>query len=171
MNALGQLHAGTQGSPLISWAPACIAIGLLLTGCAATSRASESAFGVVARTSNDHRPCVTFGDMAKFGEHVRVILFPSRQAVGATVLHPVAECGFGQEPGHAYSLQFDKAVEDGGLGSVAVRGNVPSSITFQQCAGSEALHLTAWKQGRRIWHGFYYLGYDVEPDCGPGEID
>jgi hypothetical protein len=25
--------------------------------------------------------------------------------------------------------------------------------------------------GRRIWHGSYYLGYDVEPDCRPEELE
>lgn len=41
--------------------------------------------------------------------------------------------------------------------------------SFRQCASAEGLHLTVWDgeslKGRRLWHGYYFLGYDVEPDC------
>ncbi len=43
-------------------------------------------------------------------------------------------------------------------------------MTFKECATSESLHLTAWVKGRRVWHGYYYLGYDVAPDCQPEEV-
>jgi hypothetical protein len=40
---------------------------------------------------------------------------------------------------------------------------------FRACTSSEGLHLTIWKgkplQGLRRWHAYYYLGYDVVPDC------
>ncbi|MCI0689673.1 MAG: hypothetical protein L0Y54_20920 [Sporichthyaceae bacterium] len=40
---------------------------------------------------------------------------------------------------------------------------------FRACTSSEGLHLTAWSgtplQSTRIWHRYYYLGYDVEPSC------
>ena len=41
--------------------------------------------------------------------------------------------------------------------------------TFRSCTSSEGVHLTVWKgkplSGLRKWHSYYYLGYDVEPDC------
>ena len=44
-----------------------------------------------------------------------------------------------------------------------------TSAYFRTCASSEGLHLTVWKglplKGKRIWHRYYYLGYDVEPNC------
>lgn len=45
--------------------------------------------------------------------------------------------------------------------------------SFRQCASAEGLHLTVWEgeplKGRRLWHDYYYLGYDVEPGCTQNE--
>lgn len=42
-------------------------------------------------------------------------------------------------------------------------------IYFRSCASGEGLHFSSWLgqplSGERIWHLYYYLGYDVEPDC------
>ncbi|HEY6837154.1 MAG TPA: hypothetical protein VI389_00290 [Geobacteraceae bacterium] len=44
-----------------------------------------------------------------------------------------------------------------------------TSEFFRICAGTEGLHLTIWAgepaKGKRLWHRYYYLGYDVEPNC------
>jgi hypothetical protein len=41
--------------------------------------------------------------------------------------------------------------------------------SFRSCTSSEGVHLTVWKgkplKGRRKWHSYYYLGYDVDPTC------
>lgn len=41
--------------------------------------------------------------------------------------------------------------------------------SFRSCASNEGLHLTVWSgeplTGKRIWHEYFYLGYDLEPDC------
>ena len=40
---------------------------------------------------------------------------------------------------------------------------------FRACYSNEGLHLTVWTGkplvGKRIWHSYYSLGYDVEPNC------
>jgi hypothetical protein len=40
---------------------------------------------------------------------------------------------------------------------------------FRQCTSNEGVHLTVWSgkplRGKRVWHWYYYLGYDVEPSC------
>jgi hypothetical protein len=40
---------------------------------------------------------------------------------------------------------------------------------FRTCASEEGIHATAWAgvplSARRRWHAYYYLGYDVEPNC------
>ena len=40
---------------------------------------------------------------------------------------------------------------------------------FRYCTSNEGLHLTVWTgkplQGKRRWHFYYYLGYDVVPSC------
>lgn len=40
---------------------------------------------------------------------------------------------------------------------------------FRDCTSNEGLHLTVWSGkpliGKRRWHYYYYLGYDVIPSC------
>ena len=40
---------------------------------------------------------------------------------------------------------------------------------FRICASREGLHFSIWSgeplEGARRWRAYYYLGYDVEPDC------
>jgi hypothetical protein len=47
------------------------------------------------------------------------------------------------------------------------------SWRFRSCATQEGIHITAWSgaplTSPRRWHDYYYLGYDVEPDCTPGD--
>lgn len=47
------------------------------------------------------------------------------------------------------------------------------SWRFRTCASEEGIHATAWSgvplSSPRRWHTYYYLGYDVEPDCVPAE--
>ena len=49
----------------------------------------------------------------------------------------------------------------------------PSGVRVRGCTSSEGLHLTLWAgeplKGRRLWHAYYYLGYDVEPTCQPAD--
>jgi len=44
---------------------------------------------------------------------------------------------------------------------------------FRTCASEEGIHATAWSgkplSSTRRWHAYYYLGYDVEPDCTPAD--
>jgi hypothetical protein len=48
---------------------------------------------------------------------------------------------------------------------------VPES--FRSCSSNEGIHLTVWAgeplRSTRVWHTYYYLGYDVKPDCTPQE--
>jgi hypothetical protein len=43
----------------------------------------------------------------------------------------------------------------------------------RSCTSSEGLHLTLWSgvplRTSRLWHAYWYLGYDVEPDCRPAD--
>ncbi len=49
----------------------------------------------------------------------------------------------------------------------------PVGVRVRGCASSEGLHLTIWAgeplKSRRLWHSYYYLGYDVEPTCETGD--
>jgi len=41
--------------------------------------------------------------------------------------------------------------------------------SFRVCTSNEGFHLTIWAgeplKNKRLWHEYYYLGYDVEPNC------
>ncbi len=56
----------------------------------------------------------------------------------------------------------------GGIATADLDGDgVPER--FRACTSSEGVHLTIWSgaplTGRLRWHRYFYLGYDVEPDC------
>ena len=40
---------------------------------------------------------------------------------------------------------------------------------FEVCTSNEGVHFTIWNgpmsRGERIWHRYYYVGYDLEADC------
>jgi hypothetical protein len=46
-----------------------------------------------------------------------------------------------------------------------------SDVRVRSCTSTEGVHLTLWSgpelKGPRLWHAYYYLGYDVEPTCRP----
>jgi hypothetical protein len=46
---------------------------------------------------------------------------------------------------------------------------------FRTCASGEGLHLTVWYgeplATARLWHGYFYLGYDTEADCAPQDYE
>ena len=43
----------------------------------------------------------------------------------------------------------------------------------RSCTSIEGLHLTIWSgtplTSTRLWHAYWYLGYDVEPNCQPAD--
>lgn len=45
---------------------------------------------------------------------------------------------------------------------------------LRDCASSEGLHLSVSRgrplQCKRTWHRYYYLGYDVDPDCADADF-
>jgi hypothetical protein len=54
---------------------------------------------------------------------------------------------------------------------VAALEGIPELVSFRVCTSSEGLHFTLWQGkplvGKRLWHCYFYLGYDVEPSCKP----
>jgi hypothetical protein len=65
-------------------------------------------------------------------------------------------------------------------GKLATRERTPGVVTLQlspaypnaqvrSCASIEGLHLTVWSgvplKSKRLWHEYYYVGYDLEPSC------
>ena len=53
-------------------------------------------------------------------------------------------------------------------------GPTGEPVTVRSCSSHEGVHLTAWRgkprEGRRLWHSYWYLGYDVEPSCTDKDV-
>lgn len=62
-----------------------------------------------------------------------------------------------------YPLQKTGAVVSGDLAGDGQRE------FFRSCTSAEGVHLSVWSgkplKGKRKWHSYYYLGYDIEPNC------
>ena len=63
----------------------------------------------------------------------------------------------------SYPLQKTGAVISGDLA-----GNGEREF-FRSCNSAEGVHLTVWSgkpfKGKLKWHSYYYLGYDLQPNC------
>jgi hypothetical protein len=68
------------------------------------------------------------------------------------------------------------ALVDPPRGLRVVRGKVTGDLNgdgkneyFRQCTSREGVHFTVWTgrplRGLRVWNTYYYLGYDVVPNC------
>jgi hypothetical protein len=86
-----------------------------------------------------------------------------------------------------YALHFRSHGEiEPGLGAGVLAPNLTESVdstgvkvwisgeaqpyTFRYCTSMEGIHITGWHGQQRVWHEYYYLGYDVEPDCTDDEV-
>lgn len=109
---------------------------------------------------------------------------PPQEATPAHVAGPDTACAADQLPGYrvepaagpvpaiaiaGFAGAFTK---EGGLVSADLdREGGPEF--FRACTSTEGVHFTIWAgeplTGRLRWHRYYYLGYDVEPNCKPEE--
>jgi hypothetical protein len=57
-------------------------------------------------------------------------------------------------------------------GSLSVRfSDDPGIVTFRNCSSSEGFHITAWRNGKRIWHVYTWVPYDTPNTCTPEEVE
>ena len=62
-----------------------------------------------------------------------------------------------------------------GTGAIVVKLGTPyPDAQVRSCTSHEGVHLTVWAgtplKSRRLWHEYYYLGYDVEPSCDDRDV-
>jgi hypothetical protein len=144
-------------------------------------------FGLAMPSPNSAAMCVVFsGGKAAPGDYVSIII-PARhpRVLQARVGRPLdGACEFGDLMGEVFELvheplQIDATdiavVTDGWWPSIRAAGEsvweLPgeTSLTLRRCASTEGLHFSAWTAGRRVWHEYFYLGYDVDPTCSEAE--
>ncbi|MFL6350512.1 MAG: hypothetical protein ACJ74Z_01490 [Bryobacteraceae bacterium] len=76
-----------------------------------------------------------------------------------------------------YNLKMLSGSVPAGVAVIALTSSSPTAISahsFHSCTSADGVHLTAWDgnkalEGHRLWHGYYYIGQDLEPDCTVGE--
>jgi hypothetical protein len=73
----------------------------------------------------------------------------------------------------AFVGTFDTRRLDSGAVVVRLSAAHPD-VQVRSCTSQEGVHLTAWSgtplTSQRLWHQYYYLGYDVEPSCDDREM-
>lgn len=114
----------------------------------------------------------------------------ARAAIDGKVSGNCSQGGINDEGGACYKLRVVSGKIDGdsiafGVAKAAAsftirRGSVIADLEndrveerFRVCASMEGLHLTVWSgiplKGKRQWHRYFYLGYDLEPNCADGD--
>ncbi len=136
--------------------------------------------------------CLTIKEGSlKEGMPVNVILLDSPQAHTTAIIERklAKACPHNIELDAAdssYQLKLPRKMAESGSVSLGVVGfsgdfelrdgliradlsGVGIDDSFRECSGTEGLHLTVWNgeplRGSRKWHRYFYLGYDVEPNC------
>lgn len=170
------------------WNASAMLLGAIVMGFACASAAGEMQFGV-AEIQPPVSACVTLPvDDLPSGASVFVVLFtqPPRVLPGRIALKRNEPCpGRADAPGTSYTVPLESAAPVEHELGIAVTGSErgPSieqgtavlkldggrGVSFHRCASTEGLHLSVRREGRTIWHRYYYLGYDVEPTCSERE--
>lgn len=149
----------------------------------------QEAIGLV--TERDGRGCLSIqaANLPR-GTPVYVVTldYPQRVLSSSVTAQRTTGCEFGLEPSYrSYGLNTDGwgfSYLDLAIGLIGVKerprhsgslvvapfGGRGEGTTFRHCTSSEGLHVTAWQGSERIWHVYYYLGYDTEPTCRDDEV-
>jgi hypothetical protein len=151
----------------------------------------------VAVLSRDGQLCVAMpGPALTPGTTVTLIQpAPQQSALVATIARSAQSCERLERamiPGPYYLAQGAAATAvDSGTVWVALSGKLDTrrvgsgaivvqlSLSYpnarvRSCTSHEGLHLTVWAgaplKTQRLWHQYYYLGYDVEPSCDDRDV-
>ncbi|MCG2595420.1 hypothetical protein LZ009_21790, partial [Ramlibacter sp. XY19] len=149
----------------MSKASVAVMLSLSMGAGSATGVADGPKFGVVAQTATNE-PCLVLQSPVQVGQLITIAKLRPAEYVVARVRKPTSTCGSRLEPGHFYELEIPTGQNDW-WASTAVIGEVPPGLEFRECYGSESVHLSVWRGPRRIWKGYYYVDYEMEPSCTP----
>lgn len=153
----------------------------------------KSEIGIAEDNKRDKILCLIIPNPnIKEGTSVSLVLFQSvgkQQHAGTAVVEKklTASCSHNPDAGNIfYSLKLVSGdLEDYRLGVALINptnkiqvlkgaaridlNNDGKGEFFRKCTSNEGLHFTVWSgkplRGERLWHSYYYLGYDVEPSC------
>ena len=175
-----------------------LAVLLLLAPCGHGRAAVfhyDSGLGVASERSGTI--CLTIANRnLPAGQSVSLVVLTPQQAVAqAEVLRVLPTGCMGEDAANANRAFYELRLVKGTLPSVAPAIAVVNPVQplrqsgnsvvadldgdhrleyFRQCTSSEGVHLTVWAgkplTGKRLWHEYFYLGYDVEPNCTDKDV-
>jgi len=152
----------------------------------------------VASIGADHSCALIEGPAVPAGSELTIVFADvPQEVVEATITGPATSCApvAGRpvpDPEAAQFSAYDLRLKGGsdphGLGIVFV-GRIPAKrlsgvyelrasrvyqrVRVRSCASLEGIHLSIWsgtpRASRRLWHLYWYLGFDVEPTCEEDE--
>lgn len=151
----------------------------------------------VAAASRDGQICVAMPAPALTPGTILTLIQPDapQSVLTATIGRPVSVCqplGGAMLPGPFYLAhrtaprasesdalwvafvgKFETRRLDSGAIAVPFSAAYPNA-QVRSCTSHESFHLTVWSDApltsQRLWHQYYYLGYDVEPSCDDREF-
>ena len=146
----------------------------------------------VAAASPDGQICIAMAAPTLTVGTTLTLLRPNapQTVLVASVVRPVSSCERLERamiPGPYYlAHRVESTTSDSGVlwvalpGALTTRRIASGAVTVQlsvaypdaqvrSCTSREGLHLTVWAgiplTSERLWHRYFYLGYDVEPSC------
>jgi hypothetical protein len=125
----------------------------------------------LALTDGQGEACVAMS--AKPGSVVTLVAADTpKSTITAVVEGPSTSCALSKHTveGPYSRLRLRGQAPEFRTAWVAFLGEPPSkTVQVHECLSSEGVHYTVWAgepfKSRRLWHDYYYLGYDVEPSC------
>ncbi len=153
--------------------------------------ASELTFGIAVSTENG--VCASFEQAVPIGSSLKIIktTVSPQYFVEATLEKEIGSCnplqtaniqgphfevsvlGKIKAPLLGLAVYSEKEITNAD-NKVSLAIESGKRVYFRSCVSSEGIHLSAWLGesiiGKKLWHQYYYLGYDLEPNCEESEL-
>ena len=161
----------------LRWIPTVLAVTVVCCGQRPLEQSwYDEHLGVAIRKSG--QACLSVANRSlRQGTDLRVVTTnPPAASWRARVERKDASClpGGDADAGLAgYDIAFEGAMPPESFPLIASIDQ-PPGLLLRSCTSNEGVHFTAWSDapltGTRRWHRYYYLGYDVEPNCTATEV-
>lgn len=146
---------------------------------------STPRFGIATPSTMEQHCATLEGDELKPGQEIYFAnIDPPLWISGRVIAKRAKHCGVHEwenVTGTAYDVQLKQPNPNGFMqlwvavvidkGEMSIKDNLPvvldenRPVVLRECTSREGVHLSAWREKVRLWHDYYYLGYDVEPSC------
>ena len=160
-------------------------------------RTLANSFGIVTKAPNEPPKLSITGPPLEKDESFHVVSHDEQRVIDAELVaaRQAGADEVVPEGASSYTIEFTTSYSEripdeepflgiaviGAGDSITTRGGKASAqlpgapggkrLYFRACTSREGMHMTVWSgkplAGKRVWHAYHYLGYDVEPNCTP----